>query len=90
MQDSFLDFIELALQDDRLYVEVDELDRYKNKFIRFASYANYNGIPDVIVTVKENIIELNYFDRTPSYFKNVYDLYKTRSFFNDYYRKLHK
>ena len=90
MQDSFLDFIELALQDDRLYVEVDELDRYKNKFIRFASYANYDGIPDIIVTVKENIIELNYFDRTPSYFKNVYDLYKKCSFFNDYYKKLHK
>lgn len=90
MQDSFLDFIELALQDDRLYVEVDELDRYKNKFIRFASYANYDGIPDVIVTVKEDIIELNYLDRTPSYFKNVYDLYKKCFFFNDYYRKLHK
>lgn len=89
MEDSFLDFIELALQDDRLYVEIDELDRHKNKFIRFASYANYDGIPDVIVTVKENIIELNYFDRTPSYFKNVYDLYMKCSYFNDYYRKLH-
>lgn len=90
MQDSFLDFIELALQDDRLYVEVDELDRYKDKFIRFASYRSYDGIPDVIVTVKENIIILNYFADTPSYFKNVYDLYKKCSFFNDYYKKLHK